>query len=132
MMKYVVKSIKCDSTYHPSCAQHLRGVKISSENARNCCENLEESSDNQTYSAEVENTQANNSVPITNESSEVDLLIDIIICLEEANKLIFENKELLKDKIAKLENDISIKDIEIDELKKQMANTNIIKKKHVR
>ncbi|KAK9873325.1 hypothetical protein WA026_022131 [Henosepilachna vigintioctopunctata] len=117
-------------TYHPSCAQSFERSKKFKWNAviGSEKEDLEESSDNQTNSKEVENTQANNRVPITNESSKVDLLIDIIISSEETNKLLFENKELLKDKIAKLENDTSIKDIEIDELKKEIAYTNIVKK----
>ncbi|KAK9876943.1 hypothetical protein WA026_015977 [Henosepilachna vigintioctopunctata] len=95
--KNIVKSIKCEKCYSPylqSCAQRLRGVKISSETAVICCENgdLEGSSDNnQTYSTEVENTQANNRVPITNESTKIKISY---VIFNEAIELVEEEEYL--------------------------------------
>lgn len=128
--KYVVKSIKCEKcccTYHPSCAQRQKGIKILSESALICCgnENIENFSENSTKDPVM---LTRSKVSINVESSKYDLLINIIQKLEESDKLLMENKDLLQEKIYKLENDISVKNIEIDRLKKQITNSNIEKK----
>lgn len=111
IMKGFAKCNICNKVYHPSCSNRVK----------KCCDEEIMLSSDCTPGSVSPITEAVNK-KITNESTQLELLLKIIHELEEKNTLLIENNRLLKFKISTLEVEITNKNAEIDTIKKKNNN----------
>lgn len=102
------KCNSCDKVFHAGC-----GVKM-----KKCCEMDLISEKN---AGDISPLSDIDSRSVSGDSTHQDLLLKIIHELEAKNNILVENNSLLKFKIATLENNIIMKDIEIRNLNKKLS-----------